>query len=139
MPRFKFHLEWTEDEEFFDRDRAKQNLQEIWKEIEQLAEGSAHLETFDVQRLPATGGGTKNWPDGPIEPRGVPPIPDEPGVVHPWDQGLWIFPEEHPFRWYEEQARGAERTGWSPEPEKVRQAFLDAGQKLLPEHTEPHS
>lgn len=24
-----------------------------------------------------------------------------PGVTHPWEQGLWIFPEDHPYHEYE--------------------------------------
>lgn len=134
MPKFKFHLEWTEDEEFFNRDRAKENLKEIWQEIAQLAEGSANLEVFDVTQLPRKAGGNdadrseslmletpdhmsaapetgweRDEPHVPIPPdvRGMDDfqaaqhyglIPPAEGPGHPWDQGLNIFPEDHPYR-----------------------------------------
>ena len=28
-----------------------------------------------------------------------------PRVVHPWEQGVWIFPDDHPLRAYEQAAR----------------------------------
>jgi hypothetical protein len=53
----------------------------------------------------------------------------EAGVVHPWDQGLWIFPEDHPLAPMERQARqgDAYRTLPKEGQDKVKQFFLTQG------------
>jgi len=98
------------------------------------------LDLMDVQQYPAEAGTkswpTKSWPEGPIEPRHAPLIPEagaglvknlvnsesghgdkpsegsftagivpEAQVVHPWDQGAWIFPEDHPLHAVEMAAK----------------------------------
>jgi hypothetical protein len=55
-----------------------------------------------------------------------------PGVAHPWDQGVWIFPEGHPLSQYERAAYNYENT------HERREAFLQVGRdlKLLPPPSE---
>lgn len=116
MPRFRLHLEW--DDEFRSRDQAKELLRDIWTEVEQLTSEGSTLEVFDVAAHPAKGGGTTRTPFSF-------------GVIHPWDEGMSIFPPDHPFRVYEDEAREGERT-----PEQ-REAWLEAGQKMLGAPSEP--
>lgn len=33
-----------------------------------------------------------------------------PRIPHPWDTGDWIFPEDHPFRQFEEDAKRGDKT-----------------------------
>jgi hypothetical protein len=46
---------------------------------------------------------------------------------HPWDQGAWIFPDDHPLAGYERAAK----MNQDREP-RAKQSFLEAGQKMLP-------
>jgi hypothetical protein len=44
---------------------------------------------------------------------------------HPWDQGMWIFPDDHPLAGYERAAKMSR-------DDKEKQAFLEAGRLMLP-------
>lgn len=74
MPKYRFTLSWDDPVEFHDRDRAKEHLQEIWDEVEQLGtlgeEDRPTLVTFDVQALPAQG----RWKPGQEPPPGPPAL-----------------------------------------------------------------
>jgi hypothetical protein len=143
MPRFRLHLEW--DDDWASRDRAKEGLADVWHEIEQLSEDdgepTATLQVLDVQDLPKKPQAQLppyNYEDEPPQDRmyadgeelrveqrrhGFIPTPD---IPHPWSQGLWIFPDDHPLARYERMAKQQEDT-----PQK-RQEFLDMGKLALP-------
>lgn len=73
---------------------------------------------------------------GPQErPSGLASTYPDDAPPHPWDQGLWIFPEDHPLAVYERFSKIGDARGWRRDPstqEKEKQAFLEAGQKMLP-------
>lgn len=78
--------------------------------IREFARGIQSIES-DWQLMPmdyTRGMGADATPDPHVKndatPSGFPPIP----VVHPWDQGLWIFPEDHPLRPFEERAKAGD-------------------------------
>jgi hypothetical protein len=56
-------------------------------------------------------------------------------VTHPWDQGLWFFPENHPMAPYE---RAAKRhydggvTTHKASPEEIAERAFEMGYKELP-------
>lgn len=59
----------------------------------------------------------------------------ESGVVHPWDEGKWIFPIDHPLAAIERQAKARydNKTHSNPQwAEGFKQGVLEAGQKMLP-------
>jgi len=61
-----------------------------------------------------------------------PTIAPDASVTHPWDQGLWIFPEDHPLHEYERLARDKPITS-EVEAEGYRRqkaAFLETAQQL---------
>jgi hypothetical protein len=80
----------------------------------------------DVQVLPRRAGG--NPPQESVEEieefYGIAYPIDAPR--HPWDEGKWIFPNDHPMAQYERAAHKYENT-----PEK-REAFLEMGRLALP-------
>lgn len=61
----------------------------------------------------------------PNQPREEAQVQIIPGVVHPWDEGKWIFPYDHPLSEYERVAKAHRDVAG-------KQAFLEAGQKMLP-------
>lgn len=104
MPQFRLTLAW--DDEYFDRDAAKEDLQQIWSEIEDLADKQNTLQVFDVQVLPRNAGGTTEVvPLQHGDQAKLASMIGEMNVVHPWDQGSNIFPDEHPLAPYERIAR----------------------------------
>jgi hypothetical protein len=104
VPRFRLHLEW--DDDYGSRDKAKEGLADIAEEILGLSvvegEPTATLEVFDVVAHPAKGGGDVREPQQ-VELIDV--LGQRSTVVHPWDQGLWILPEDHPLHDMERRAR----------------------------------
>lgn len=151
MPRFRLHLEW--DDDYGSRDKAKEVLAEIFEEIQHLAidedgEYSATLQVLDVQSVPTSDTRLAqlppyNYDDEPPQDRmyadgeelrveqqrhGIIPTM---GITHPWDQGLWIFPDDHPLAPVERAAKQGEHA------EELKQNFLEAGQKMLPPGPKP--
>lgn len=61
-----------------------------------------------VDAKPRSAGATDEW-EGPLEgiqPQLNPGYPSD-APSHPWDQGLWLFPEDHPLANLERQAKRA--------------------------------
>jgi hypothetical protein len=54
-------------------------------------------------------------------------LTEEIHVVHPWDQGLWIFPDDHPLAQYERMAKDRGQS--------AKQEFLEMGRRMLPQST----
>jgi len=48
-------------------------------------------------------------------------------AIHPWDQGSWIFPEDHPMHVYERMAKRDydSAAGSAEQREPIKQAFLE--------------
>lgn len=53
-------------------------------------------------------------------------------VPHPWDQGLWIFPEDHPARAVEEVARAEyeKKPKYSSFARGLKESFTEASKEL---------
>ena len=49
------------------------------------------------------------------------------GVVHPWDQGAWIFPVDHPLRSIEERAKAGDE-----DAHKILDRTVEAVKELNP-------
>lgn len=84
------------------------------KLVDEIEDGWGHDATFDVQNVFSSG-------DPPASP-----------TTHPWDQGLWIFPETHPMRWYEERAKKGDEGA-----HEVLDQAIQASQKLPSALTTP--
>jgi hypothetical protein len=79
------------------------------------------------------------FPAGSLDPdqamRDDPELYPDDAPGHPWDQGLWIFPEGHPLAGAERAARGrydeaagdVTRSQWA---EGFKQGILESGQKI---------
>ena len=139
MPQFRLHLEW--DGVYGSRDIAKQDLQAIWEEIESLApdDDKPTLEVFDVVPHPAKGGGldypTLPTPDPtPSDNRIVNSLVPPFEVTHPWDQGIMIFPDDHPLHGVEQAARNASMP--TDQRHEMQRELLEA-QRALPQTTDP--
>jgi len=141
MPQFRLHLEW--DDEYINRDVAKADLQQIWEEIEQLSDNAITLEVFDVVPHPAKGGGDRAWDNSRFpEPSGedararsdnrivnslIPPFQQ----THPWDEGVDIFPPDHPLHRVEVAVRDSQMP--SDQKDEVQEEMMRA----LPQTTDP--
>ena len=128
MPQLRLHLEW--DDEYDNRDIAKADLQQIWEEIEQLSEQAITLEVFDVVPHPAKAGVIAPQQDERVTL--VPPFEQ----VHPWDEGINIFPDDHPLSPVEQMLKRTATTDNSREA--AQKELLEAQRALpLPEPLEP--
>jgi hypothetical protein len=57
----------------------------------------------------------------------------EMGITHPWDQGSWIFPADHPLREVEAYFRARHSNTTRGEiREEAKRDLLEAGQLMLP-------
>jgi hypothetical protein len=127
MPRYRLHLEW--DDDYGDRERAKEDLASIFElviENHSVGEDQPTLQMLDVQSLP-TEHRLRVAEEQSLERRDEPEfsIIPTPGITHPWDQGLWIFPDDHPMATYERAAYNREQ--------KARRQMLELG-----EHSEAY-
>jgi hypothetical protein len=59
-----------------------------------------------------------------------PSYPDD-APPHPWDQGMWIFPDDHPLQKYERLAK-LDYDSEAANDKSVKERFLEAGMKALP-------
>ena len=128
MPQFRLHLEW--DDEYANRDTAHADLLQIWEEIEQLSEQAVTLEVFDIIPLPAKGGGPITHPEPQSDNRIVNSLIPPFEVTHPWDEGVDIFPKDHPLHDVEYAVRHSSMQ--DEEKEKMQRELLEAQRALMP-------
>lgn len=139
MPYYRLRLEW--DNDYATRERAKQDLADIFEEIQNLSvedgEPTATLQVLDVQSLPRdrTREVTRRYNEDPdfrqeVDEARFTLVP-EATITHPWDQNLWIFPDDHPMAQYERAAYNKEK--------KARKEMLELGEadQALPPAHEP--
>jgi hypothetical protein len=75
-----------------------------------------------------------DWPEAEVQAASRDPEERIP-VMHPWDQGLWFFPENHPLAPYERHAKrhyDGGVTTHKASPEEITQRAIEMGYKELP-------